>query len=230
MKINKITKYLHIQWRRLAIILTALAGLGFGTQAYGSGGHGHHSGGHGLHHGGGFYHNGNPYPGYSYNVLGNGPNYFDSALYGVHGTYGKLNPGWRLMAKGNLHLAKEKFIKLSSKSPKSGLPLVGYSLSAVFSEDYDKAVKAMRYAFALDPVGASDLPSRPALRGKIRELALYYRDVVNRDENSDVDAVFMYAALSHLLNDFETAQTAIQVAIDLGDDSSSTENLKKLLV
>ncbi len=228
MKINKITKYLHIYWKRLAIILTALAGLGFGTQVYGYGygGHGHHSGGHSLHRGGGFYHNGNPGPGYSYNVHGYGPNYFDSALYGVHGTYGKLNPGWRHLAKGNLHLAKEKFIKLSSKSPKSGLPLVGYSLSAAFSEDYDKAVKAMRYAFALDPVGASDLPSRPALRGKIRELALYYRDIVN----SDVDAVFMYAALSHLLNDFDTAQAAIRVAIDLGDDSSSAENLKKLLV
>ena len=79
------------------------------------------------------------------------------------------------------------------------------------------------------PEGACDLPSQPALRGKIRELALYYRDLVNSDENSDVDAVFMYAALSHLLNDFETAQTAIQVAIDLGDDSSSAENLKKLL-
>ena len=248
MKLKSIFKYQL--FRRIAISLTALVGLTFGSQlyagyyyggyghhygGYGYGGHGHRSSsygyrGHGLHgfHHGGFYNNGYPHYGYSYNFYG--PTRFNSGLYNVQPTYGKLSVAWRHLSIGKTQLAKDKFIKLATKSPKSGLPKVGISLAAAFSEDYMTAAYAMRRAFALDPVGASDLPSRPALRGKIRTLALHYREIVNSNENSDVDAVFMFAALSHLLNDYETAKAAVQDAIDLGDDSSSAENLKKLLV
>jgi len=50
-----------------------------------------------------------------------------------------------------------------------------------------------------------------------------------RDRN-DADSAFMLAALSYLLNDSQSALTAIRDAIDNGDDSTSAQNLKKLLV
>ncbi len=243
MKLKSINR--HQLFRSVALSLTALVGLTFTSQLYGGyyyGGYGHRGYGHGISNFGygyggyglsnfrhsGNYHNGYPYYGYSYNWYG--PTRFESALYNVHPIYGKLNGGWRHLAKGNIQLAKEKFVKLSAKSPTSGLPNVGISLAAALSENHTTAALAMRRAFTLDPVGASDLPSRRDLRVKIRELTNYYRDIVNTEGEKDVDAIFMYAALSHLLNDFETAQVAVQEAIAQGDDSIGAENLKKLLV
>ena len=243
MKLKSINR--HQLFRSVALSLTALVGLTFTSQLYGGyyyGGYGHRGYGHSIssfgygygyggyghhsygHHGFGY----GGYPYYSYSHYG--PTRFDSALYNVHPTYGKLNGGWRHLAKGNIQLAKEKFVKLSAKSPTSGLPNVGISLAAALSENHTTAALAMRRAFTLDPVGASDLPSRLDLRVKIRALTNYYRDIVNTEGEKDVDAIFMYAALSHLLNDFETAQVAVQEAIAQGDDSIGAENLKKLLV
>jgi hypothetical protein len=236
MKLKSYNKYQLL--KSVAIGLTALVGMTFGSQLYAGyydGGHGHRINSYGygdygfghIRHGG-FYDYGYPYYRYSYNWYG--PSRFESALYNVHPTYGKLNGGWRHLAKGNLHVAKEKFVRLSAKSPTSGLPNVGISLVAAFNEDHRTAALAMRRAFTLDPVGASDLPARLDLRVKIRKLTTYYRDIVNTESEKNVDVIFMYAALSHLLNDIETAQVAVQEAIAQGDKSTGAENLKKLLV
>ena len=132
------------------------------------------------------------------------------------------------MANGDIERAKERFSRLLRKSPRSGLPRVGLSLSAAIGGDYDKAAHEMRYAFVQDPAGAGDLPSRPRLQERLGFLVDYYRGNVTRDRN-DVDSAFMLAALSYLLNDSQSALTAIRDAIEHGDDSTSAQNLKKLL-
>ena len=124
---------------------------------------------------------------------------------------------------------RRDFSRLLRKSPKSGLPRVGLSLSAAISGDYDKAAHEMRLAFVQDPEGAGDLPSKRRLRERLGVLVDYYQGIVIRD-GDDTDSAFMLAALSYLLNDSQSAVTAISAAIDHGDDSTSARNLKKLLV
>ncbi len=144
-------------------------------------------------------------------------------------TFGKSSGAWKHLAKGNVELAKRKFAKLAARSPTSGLPRVGLALTAAISGKHEEAVFAMRNAFELDPTGASDFPTRRALRVELRRLASLYRETV-RDDSSDVDSRFMLAALSFFLKDSETAVAAVQSAIDEGDESKSARNLRMLLV
>ena len=146
-------------FKSVVVSLTALVGLTFGSQLYGGyyyGGYGHRGYGHrissfgygygGYGYGGyglsnfrhgSYYHYGHPNYGYSYSFYG--PTRFESALYNVHPTYGKLNGGWGHWAKGNIQLAMEKFVKLSAKSPTSGLPNVAISLPPALSENHQTA-------------------------------------------------------------------------------------------
>jgi len=245
MKISN-TKPSHIEnyrrYRRIVVVLATLFGLSFGAQLNAGyyrpyhGGHGFHGFNHGFNHGGiGFSHF---YPYRSYGLYGysgfrSGSFHGFSPFYGDYyvpqTTFGKQSVGWKHLANGKIERAKEKFSRLQRKSPKSGLPRVGLSLSAAFSEDYDKAAHEMRLAFIQDPEGAGDLPSRPRLKERLGVLRDYYRGIVISDRN-DADSAFMLAALSYLLNDTQSALMAIRDAIDHGDDSTSAQNLKKLLV
>ncbi len=137
--------------------------------------------------------------------------------------------GWKHLANGEIERAKVRFSRLLRKSPRSGLPRVGLSLSAAIGGDYEKAAHEMRLAFVQDPDGAGDIPSRPWLQERLGALVDYYRGIVTGDRN-DIDSAFMLAALNYLLNDSQSALTAIRGAIDHGDDSTSAQNLKKLLV
>ncbi len=231
MKTSHIKNYRR--FRRIAVVLTTLFGLSLAAQLhagyYGShhGGYGHH----GYHYGGFGYSHYYPYGGYGSYGYGPGSYYGFSPFYGNYwsqSTFGKHNVGWKHLANGKIERAKERFSRLLRKSPKSGLPRVGLSLSAAIGGDYEKAAHEMRLAFVQDPEGAGDLPSRRGLNEKLGGLVDHYRGIVNRDRN-DVDSAFMLAALSYLLNDSQSALTAIRDAIDHGDDSTSAQNLKKLL-
>ena len=228
-------KYLNNHWKlmRSIVILAAFIALGLGTQLQ-AGYHGYHRYGH---HGYGHYGYGHdPYSALGYGHHGYGHSGYYGAFYRPYrdytlppATYGSSSVAWRHLANGNIELAKEEFRKLAAKSPASGLPKVGISLSAALSGNHEEAVFAMRRAFRLDPTGAGDLPSRRALKERLRHLVSHYREVVIHD-SSDVDASFMLGALSYLLNDSETAIVAVQSAIDEGDESISARNLKMLLV
>ena len=233
MKTSDISKY--APFRRISLVLTTLFGLSLGAQLYagyygsyhgGYGGHGYHYGGYGYSH---YY----PYGGYGSYGYWPGSFYGFSPFYGDYyrpqTTFGKQSWGWKQLANGKIERAKESFSRLLRKSPKSGLPRVGLSLSAAIGGDYDKATHEMRLAFVQDPDGAGDLPSKRRLRERLGVLVDYYQGLVIRDRN-DADSAFMLAALSYLLNDSKSAVTAIRAAIDHGDDSTIARNLKKLLV
>ncbi len=235
MKISK-TKPSHIEnyrrYRRIVVVLATLIGLSFGAQLN-AGYYRSYHGGYGSHYGGFGYSHYYPHGGYGY--YGYGPRSYHgfSPFYGDYyrsrASFGKSSVGWKHLANGETVRATERFSRLLRKSPRSGLPRVGLSLSAAIGGDYDKAAHEMRLAFVQDPLGAGDLPSRPRLRERLGVLVDYYRGTVTGDRN-DVDSAFMLAALSYLLNDSQGALTAIRIAIDHGDDSTSAQNLKKLLV
>ena len=222
--------------KRSIAILAAFIGLGFATQLqagyHGYYGYGHHGyGHHGYGYGYGYY----PYSSFGHGYHGYGHSGYYGGFYRPYrdyslapATFGKSSGAWRHLAKGNIDIAKRKFAKLAARSPTSGLPRVGLSLSAALSGKHEEAVIAMRNAFELDPTGASDLPSGRALKGKLCHLVSHYRETVN-DDSSDVDSKFMLAALSYFLRDSETAIAAVQSAIDEGDGSKSARNLKMLL-
>ncbi len=227
MKTSQIENYRR--FRRIAVVVTTLFGLSFGAQLHASY-YGSYHGGYG-HYGGFGYSHYYPYGGYGSYGYGLGSYYGYSPFYGNYwsqSTFGKHSVGWKHLANGKIERAKERFSRLLRKSRKSGLPRVGLSLSAAIGGDYDKAAHEMRLAFVQDPEGAGDLPSRRGLNEKLGGLVDHYRGIVTRDRN-DVDSAFMLAALSYLLNDSQSALTAIRDAIAHGDDSTGAQNLKKLL-
>ncbi len=235
MKISK-TKPSQIEnyrrFRRIAVVLATLLGLSFGAQLN-AGYYRSYHGGYGSHYGGFGYSHYYPHGGYGHSGFRSGSFHGFSPFYGDYyvpqTTFGKQSVGWKHLANGKIERAKEKFSRLQSKSPKSGLPRVGLSLSAAIGEDYEKAAHEMRLAFIQDPEGAGDLPSRPRLKERLGVLRDYYQGIVISDRN-DADSAFMLAALSYLLNDSQSALMTIRDAIDNGDDSTSAQNLKMLLV
>lgn len=152
------------------------------------------------------------------------PVYTDRVVYAASQSY---LDGWDYLSNGQGYEALKYFSAKSSEFPGNGQYKVGYSLAAAMNGDYDTAVYAMRRAFQYDADGAGYLPLTPELEKQLYYLAGHYRQASYNAY--DTDAAFMLAAISHLLQDYESAHLAINQALANGDHSASTVRLKRVV-
>ncbi len=202
--------------------------------------HGGHHGHHGYHgysllfgYGGHYRHRGYSSHHYRYR-----PN---SDYYGLNddGNYPRSNSatkqrsledekGWSLLAQGKARRAKSVFANQANSHPQAGQPKVGYALSSAMLGDLDGGVSAMRRALRTDPDSLHYLTVDEALQPYILDVADRYEERFN-GSGRNPDNAFMISALRYLLDDTDAARFAIGQAIDNGDDSTSTANLRGLL-
>ncbi len=136
--------------------------------------------------------------------------------------------GWLLLAQGKARRAKSVFVNQADSYPEAGQPKVGYALSSAMLGDLDKGVWAMRRALRTDPDSLHYLTADDSLQPYILDVADRYEERFN-GSGRDPDNPFMIAALRYLLDDKDAARSAIGQAIDNGDESTSTANLRGLL-
>jgi hypothetical protein len=135
---------------------------------------------------------------------------------------------WALLADGHAVAAYELFECLSRAVPDDGYLLVGLAIAAASVGEDDLAVNALRTAMRTDPVSLLDVPAGDPVDALLAAAADRY-DARARGGYGDVDALFMVAAMRYLLGEDHAAHYAIEVAVTLGDDDTSTRNLKGLI-
>ncbi len=86
----------------------------------------------------------------------------------------------------------------------------------------------MRRALRTDPKSLHYLTVDEALQPYILDVVDRYEERFNGSDRNP-DNAFMIAALRYLLDDTDAARSAIDQAIDNGDDSTSAANLRGLL-
>ena len=141
---------------------------------------------------------------------------------------GNYKSAWRDLVNNQPEKAMRKFGNLASSYPNTGMPKVGYALSAGLKGDHKRAEWAMRRAFRIDPEGIKFTTKNENLNYKVMELEDKYKLFANNSVNHP-NPNFMHAAVSYLQKDFETAKASISKAIESGDDRESTQNLHTLL-
>ena len=136
--------------------------------------------------------------------------------------------GWTALLEGRLEEAVRQFGAASRAQPQSGEPRVGYALASAASDHFERAVRAMRYAFWLDPDGVRELIFDDALDPLVRTLSTRFAFMA-ADEIDEADAAFMVGALHYLLRENEAAHEAVTLLIRTGDRKPGTSNLVDLI-
>lgn len=142
---------------------------------------------------------------------------------------GETGDGWTLLAEGRTTAALQAFGRAAEGHPKEGRPKVGYALAAAASGDLDRGVWAMRRAFRIDPHATHYIDLSEPLRGTASGLIGRYRGELGGSRSGDADAWFMTAALRYLIHDRDEAREALDHAVEQGDNSPSTANLRSLI-
>ena len=93
---------------------------------------------------------------------------------------------------------------------------------------HDDAVATMRKAVRDDPDALSEAPRDSRVADAMRNLLTHYRNQTREDAN-DVDALFMTAAMRHLLGENALAYFAASKAIEAGDRDDSALILKGMI-
>ena len=150
------------------------------------------------------------------------------ASYGDVGPMGATGPGWVLLANGHYAQAGDIFSRDVRYRPSDGVARVGLSLSAAAGGDLERGVWAMRRAVQVDPEALVYVTLEASLQDRVDALVKRYQRQLERSP-SDTDAAFMLASLSYLLGDDLTARRSIDEAVRYGDESQSTESLKRLI-
>ncbi len=143
-------------------------------------------------------------------------------------SYGSLEQGWDLLARGEASRALRVFAVLSEASPDRVLPMIGLALASGLAEDDRQAVWAMRRAFARDADGISSFPQGVPPAEVVRRLEARYLRRIERDY-ADVDAHFMLGALAYLRQDMERALVGVAHAEDHRDRSRSVRELRRVV-
>lgn len=139
-----------------------------------------------------------------------------------------LARGWALLGDGDGGRALAQFGALCAEWLDYGPSKVGYAFAASMSGDDERAAWAMRRAFRMDPDRLMYVPVDRMLRTRLQDIAARYGAQVDR-KPTDQDALFMVAATSYFLGDRDRALFSIDKAIDAGDDTQSSANLRRLV-
>lgn len=164
------------------------------------------------------------YPGSSYNAAesNNSNQHHDKSYTDTEST------GWKNISQGQSDSALAIFAKEAENNPKAGIPKVGYALAAASSGNLSAGVWAMRRAFRVDPDSLHYLQLDEAGLDLINTIIEKYQYSLNQDDNF-LNEAFMVSALNYLKHDYNASDTAVQHAIEKGDESTSVHNLKKLI-
>jgi len=136
--------------------------------------------------------------------------------------------GWELLADGEASHALEVFAQQVQRNPDFGGPKIGYALSAAVAGDPYFGVWEMRRASRINSssMQAFKLPER--LGPTVGKLIRKFKDEQLKKARKD-DVSFMLASLHFLLQNTDSAKTAIDLAIRKGDRSQSARNLKRII-
>lgn len=137
---------------------------------------------------------------------------------------------WWLLGRGEMRQAQTDFAVLALRDSDDATARAGYALAAAALGRHEIAASAMRRAFVTDASAVDDLTLDPPARRVVREL----RDACAREasaasDSDGVDALFMFAALSLLLEDLDAAREAIAAVRQRDRTDRATLNLGRLL-
>lgn len=138
--------------------------------------------------------------------------------------------GWVMLARGETRAALREFAVLALRDPRDAAARTGYALAAAALGRHERAVWAMRRAVITDAAAFEALVLNPAAKHLARQLLAHYARTVSEGRDRDlVDPLFMVSALCVLLDDYETARSAITVVLDRDGASPAAEILGGLL-
>ncbi len=137
---------------------------------------------------------------------------------------------WWLLGRGEMRQAQTDFAVLALRESDDATARAGYALAAAALGRDETAASAMRHAFVTDASAISDLTLDPPVRRVVRELrTACAREASAAPESDGVDALFMFAALSFLLEDLDAAREAIAAVRQRDRTDRATRILVRLL-
>ena len=137
---------------------------------------------------------------------------------------------WWLLGRGEMRQAQTDFAVLALRVSDDATTRAGYALAAAALGRRETAATAMRRAFVTDAAAIGDLTLDPPLQRVVRELrAACAREASAAPDSDGVDALFMFAALSLLLEDLDAAREAIGVVRQRDRTDHATRILVRLL-
>lgn len=142
--------------------------------------------------------------------------------------HAQAGAGWALLSDGHYARALSVFGREAQSNPTAGKPKVGYALATAAGGDLGRGVWAMRRAARIDPQSMEYVDLDPRLAAELDRLTLQYQANLERDQH-DQESAFMVASLRYLAGDLETARSALEKAVEYGDDHASTQNLARLI-
>lgn len=132
--------------------------------------------------------------------------------------------GWTPLSDGRTDDALRRFAKLVERRPNRGVPRIGLALATAELGDRERGVDLMREALRVEGKALYDVPVDARLRERLTALGRHYPAT-----EFGTDAHFMLAALRYLGGENNAARTSIERALARGDDSESTETLRRLI-
>ena len=139
-----------------------------------------------------------------------------------------IDDAWSHLGDGYIEAAQAMFSELVYALPYEGAPRIGYAISTGLRDRDSAAVDAMRRALIDEPEALRWVSDDPQMREQVRILLGVYADRA-RGDFSDIDALFMVAALRFILDEPADAYFAIDTAINNGDEDASAFNLKAMI-
>ena len=137
---------------------------------------------------------------------------------------------WWLLGRGEMRQAQTDFAVLALRESDDATARAGYALAAAALGRHEIAASAMRHAFVTDASAVGDLTLDPPVQQVVRELRAACAPEASAASDSDgVDALFMFAALSFLLEDLDAAREVITVVRQRDRTDRATRILQRLL-
>lgn len=136
--------------------------------------------------------------------------------------------GWTLLRDGLPSQAILEFGDIAIDQPGLSTPRAGYALARAALGDLARGVRAMRAAVRTNVETLHCAPMDDRIRERIEALLPLY-EVEDDPTLQDADSHFMRAALHYLVDDLQSAEIDVELAIMDGDESQSTTSLQRIL-
>lgn len=136
--------------------------------------------------------------------------------------------GWQLLRDGDLEQARDWFSQRVMNDGNDAELKVGYALSSAATGGLATGVWAMRRGMVLDADVLDGIEVDDELEGLVRDLIHEYT-YASSSVISESDMAYMAASLHYMIGDYSHASKALDRALDRGDDSRSTIQLKALI-
>ena len=137
---------------------------------------------------------------------------------------------WVMLVRGEARAALREFAVLALRDTQDAVARTGYGLAAAALGRHETAVWALRRAVVTDAAAFEHLAIDAAGQHLVRQLLAYYARTASEARDRDlVDALFMVSALCVLLDDLETARTAITIVLQSGGVDPAAKILGDLI-